>query len=1130
MGAGIERLKAPFYTSMTPPPTPLLIRAVISATSVLTMLTLAGSLPPASAQAAAAEAVPKPGGYCRFPAIHGDQVIFTAEGDLWEVGIRGGAAHRLTSHPGEESHAAVSPDGKLLAFSAQYEGPREVYVMPVQGGPPRRLTFEGGIAFVVGWTPDGKVLYSTRHFSTLPDWQLATADLKTGVTSPLPLSQASDGVFDPTGKTLYFTRQHFQGSSTKRYRGGTAQNLWKFALDGTEAVRLDPDYDGTSKSPMWWQNRIYFLSDRDGTMNLWSMDSSGHSLRQHTTHRGWDIKTASLSGGRVAYQIGADLRVLDLADGRDSVVAFTLASDFDQQREKWVKKPIEYLTAAHLSPDGTRLALTARGQVFVAPVGQGRFLRATCNQTVRFREAQFLPDNKSLLALSDQTGELEFARLPANGVGEPEILTHDGKIFRMDATPSLDGKWIAYQDKNLELWLLDLDTKKTRRVAASGTEPFSGLRWSPDSQWLAYVAAATNLYTRIQLYRVKDGFTTALTSDRVNSFSPAWSPNGKWLYFLSERHLESAVHSPWGAREPEPFFNDTVKVYLVSLTKEGRSPFEPNDELHPEEEKAAAGAGATGTQRARSATTPPRTGQTNRTPVVTIDLEGIQARVNPVPVPPGNYSDLALNDKFLYWIEKGLGAATKPRLKALAISNQDPKPRILAEDVKHYELSPDGKKILLRKEDDLYVVDTAAELKLDKSVDLKGWTFPLNPRDERRQMFIESWRLMRDYFYDPNMHGVDWPAIRDKYLPLVDRVTDRAELSDLMEDMVGELSALHTFVTGGDFREGPDQIKPGSLGARLSRDEAHGGYRIEHIYRSDPDYPERASPLAKPGLGIAEGDLISAINGVPALSAADPAVLLRGQAGRQVLLTLKPSATATPHDVIVNPLTTEQEFELHYDDWEYSRRLEVEHAGKGNLGYVHLRAMGAPDIAAWAREFYPVFDRQGLIVDVRHNRGGNIDSWVLEKLLRKAWFFWQPRRGAPTWNMPYAFRGHVVVLCDAHTASDGEAFSEGFRRLGLGKVIGTRTWGGEIWLSLDNRLVDYGIASAAETGVYGPEGQWLIEGHGVEPDLPVDNLPHATFLGQDAQLEAAIHYLQEQIRLEPIITPAAPQYPNKAFR
>ena len=1082
---------------------------------------------------------PSNAGYYRFPTVHGDTVVFTAEGDLWRVPVTGGTAQRLTSHPGEEGYAAFSADGRTLAFSAEYEGPLEVYTMPIEGGRPMRRTFEGGAAYAVGWTPDGKVLYASHKFCTLPDWQLATIDLRSGVTAVLPLSQASDGVFDSSGETLFFTRQWFQGSSTKRYQGGTAQNLWKFKLGSPEAIPLTADFPGTSKGPMWWQDRIYFLTDRDGTMNLWSMNPDGGDLVQLTRHKGWDVKGASLSNGRIVYQMGADLRLFDIASKSDSVIPITLASDFDQEREKWVKKPIDYLSFVQLAPEGDRIALTARGQVFVAPVEQGRFVNATRAQSVRYRQACFIPDGKSLLALSDASGELEFDKIPANGVGEPEPLTHDGKIFRSDPAVSPDGKHVAYQDKNQELWLLDLDKKENRRIAASKNSGFAGLRWSPDSRWLAYVSSADNLYDQISLYNMTNGNTTVLTSDRVNSYSPAWSPDGKWLYFLSERNLQSVVASPWGSRQPEPFFNESVKIYLVSLLKDGRSPFEPNDELHPakKEEKAAGNdkkkddAKNPGESKSE-ASAESKSEQTNRPPVlVSIDLDGLSNRVTAVPVPPGNYNELSVNGKSLFWVSYGLGPAGTNHLMTLSITNEDPKPKTLADEIKMYQLSLDGKKLLVRKGDAFHVVDSssAPPLKFEKSIDLKDWTFSLEPNNERRQMFVESWRLMRDYFYDPKMHGIDWPAMRDKYLPLVSRVTDRAELSDLIADMVGELSALHIFVRGGDFREGQDQIRPGALGAELVRDEAQGGYRVQHIFQGDPDYPERLSPLARPAVNVREGAVIQMINGVSTLSNS-PAALLRNQAGRQVLLTVKPSSNDPAREVVVVPETLPEEADLRYDEWEYSRRRRVEELGKGDLGYVHLRAMGGRDIAAWARDFYPVFNRKGLIIDVRHNNGGNIDSWILEKLLRKAWFYWQPRVGAPTWNMQYAFRGQVAVLCDEHTASDGEAFTEGFKRLGLGKVIGTRTWGGEIWLSFDNWLVDKGIASAAEFGVYGPEGKWLIEGHGVEPDLVVDNLPHATFEGEDAQLKAAITNLQERIKAQPVVAPPAPPYPNKAPR
>ena len=464
-------------------------------------------------------------------------------------------------------------------------------------------------------------------------------------------------------------------------------------------------------------------------------------------------------------------------------------------------------------------------------------------------------------------------------------------------------------------------------------------------------------------------------------------------------------------------------------------------------------------------------------------------------------------------------------------TRKDPKAKTLVEDVSEYELSLDRKKLLVRKGDAFYAVasDASAPAKLEDRFRLEDWTFPVIPREEWRQIFNESWRMMRDYFYDRKLHQLDWVALRDRYLPLVDRVSDRAELSEVIAELMGELSALHINIRFGDLRDGPDEINPASLGARLARDEAAGGWRIDRIYESDPDYPGTASPLRRPDVNVSTGDVITSVNGRPSLSVSQFEQLLRNQTGKQVLLEVKPAATNELRRVIVKPISNAREADLRYGDWEVSRRQRVEDQGKGAIGYLHLRAMGSENISEWAREFYPVFNRPGLIIDVRNNRGGNIDSWILGRLLRKAWFYWQPRAGQPTWNMQYAFRGHVVVICNERTASDGEAFTEGFKRLGLGKVIGTRTWGGEIWLSAQRWLVDSGMASAAEIGVYGPEGAWLIEGHGVDPDVVVDNLPHETFDGRDAQLEAAIRELQARIATDPRPVPPAPKYPDKRF-
>ncbi len=1092
-------------------------------------LALVLAFAPAAAQA------PGPQGYYRFPAIHGDTVVFTAEGDLWIVKAEGGQAQRLTSNPGPETNAAISPDGRTVAFTGAYEGPSDVYTMPIAGGLPTRRTFQGG-ATVVGWTPDGQVLYATRHYSTLPNTQLVRLDTATDAATLVPLAQAADGSFDSSGTTLFFTRQAFQGSHTRGYQGGTAQNIWRYTAGDAEARPLTADWAGTSKAPMYWQGRVYFISDRDGTMNLWSMTPEGGDLRQLTHHDGWDVRGASLSDGRIVYQLGADLRLYTVATGEDRAIPIALTSDLDQTREHWITKPMEWLTAAHVSPSGDRVVLTARGQVFVAPLGPGRLVEASRRPGVRYRSARFAPDGRSLYVLSDQSGETEWWRLDADGVGAPSQLTRGDTVIRFDGLMSPDGQWLAYGDKNQELFLFNVAQRTTTRIATSQDGEFFDLAWSPDSKWLAYVEP-TVTFSRIVLHSVVTGRDVHVTDDRVDSWSPAWSRDGKWIYFLSDRTFRTLVGAPWGPRQPEPFFDGQARIYLVALAAGQRSPFQPPDELAREDSLRKAAADTTRPVTARrgaprrAAADTGRNAPADTVPVVTVTAEGLSSRLYEVPVPAGNYGDLAVSKGRLFWTSRETALQAKRHLMALDIKAEPGDPVRLIEDVADYELSPDGRKLLVRKGDALHVIDAAsgADAKLDDKtrVSLGGWTFSFPPREEWHQMFVEAWRLERDFFWDRGLHGLDWPAIRRKYQPLVDRVTDRDELADLLAQMVSNLSALHTFVYGGEVRRARDTVQLASLGARLARDG--GGWRVEHIYRSDPDFPGDVAPLARPDVAVHEGDVIQAVNGV-APGAAGPAELLRNQAGRQVRLRVRPAGGGDPRDVIVTPVSDNAGANLRYADWEYSRRLIVDSAGHDSIGYVHLRAMGSGDMAQWERDFYPVFNRQGLIIDVRHNRGGNIDSWILGRLVRKAWMYWQDRIGRPYWNMQWAFRGHMVLLVDEWTASDGEAFSEGFHRLGLGRIIGTRTWGGEIWLSSDNVLVDRGIATAAESGVYGPEGAWLIEGHGVDPDTVVDNLPHATFEGGDAQLGAALAYLHREIREHPIPVPPHPAYPRPVRR
>lgn len=1078
-------------------------------------------------------------GYYRQPSLRGDTVVFVSEGDLWRVSTSGGLAARLTTHPGDEYTPQISPDGKWVAFAAEYEGPSELYVMPIEGGLPRRLTFDGsGRIGARGWTTDGKIIASTDRLSTLPNTQLFTVDPMTGARALLPLEQAADGTFGE-GATLYFVRIPFNGSHTKRYKGGTIEQVWRWdGQEGTEAVNLTADFEGTSRRPMWWQGRVYFVSDRDGYMNIWSFDANGKDLRQHTKNTVYDMAGPNMDAGRIVYQLGPDLRLVDLASGKDTLLEITLSSDLDQMREKWVARPAEWITAASLSPDGDRVSLTARGQVFVAPARQGRLARVTREEGIRCRGGVFSSDGTSLFTLSDKSGEVEVWRYPADGLGEGEQITTGADVLRWSVLPSPDGNWIAHNDKNHKLWVTNLATKQTTLIEQNMIDQIETFSWSKDGRWLAYVAAADNGFPVIKLYSTESGGPAqAVTTDRFASMSPSFSPDGNWLFFLSDRNLSTLVSSPWGPNQPDPFLDKTTGVFAIALKPGLRWPYLPKDELESrkpkdekKEEKKAAEPAPDEPKKADENKPEPKKDEPKRTEVV---FEGIAGRLFEVPVPSGNYGSLTALDKHLYFTARETGRGTPTNLVSFPITNESPEIKVVAEGIAGYQVSQDGKKLLLRRGDAYFVVDAGpGRADLDKKgVDLSGWRLSLDPKLEFRQMYTESWRLLRDYFYDPAMHGVNWKAMHDKYLPWVSRVRARAELSDIMTHLTGELSALHHFVRDGETREGPDQIPLASLGALFTRDAARGGHVVSRIFAHDPDEPSLAAPLARPGVDIKVGDVLESIDGVTTADLPDIHSLLRGKAGRQVLIRVRPASGGESRDVIVQPISMAAESNLRYHDWEFSRRQAVEDMGKGQIGYLHLRAMGGEDFENFVKGYYPVFNRSGLIIDVRHNRGGNIDSWILGKLMRKQWMTWSQRVGqAPNWNMQYAFRGHMVILVNERTASDGEAVADGFRRLGLGKVLGTRTWGGEIWLTSSNVLVDRGIASAGEFGVWGPEGDWLIEGRGVEPDIVVDNPPHATFRGEDAQLRAAVEHLQKLIAEKPIPPIQRPAYPDKSFQ
>jgi len=1030
-------------------------------------------------------------GYYRSPAISDRQIVFTAEGDLWSVGMEGGEARRLTTHHGMELHAAFSPDGETLAFSAEYDGPTEVYTMPAGGGIPSRLTFHGSSATVRGYLDD-EVLYSTRAFSGLPNAQLATVSDK-GIT-PLPLYQADDAV--RVGDQLVFTRLDFQGSSTKRYEGGNVQNLWRW--DGqSEAEPMLKGYRGTSLSPMAWEGKVYFVSEESGSLNLWSMNPDGSQRTQLTEHTGFDVASPALAAGRIVYQLGADLWLFQIADGSTKKLDIRLTSDLEQSRERTIHRPESWLTNAALNHDGSQLTLTARGEIAVAQLEpRGRIRRITQDSEARWRGAT--PMGSGIVALSDKSGEYEMWMLDD---GEPEQLTFDGGVIRTSPVPSPDGTHIAWADKDYTIWVLELGGEPVK-IGESAMDMPGNLLWSDDSSSLVFSLMAHNQYNQLHVWDRDSGEVQALTSDRYDSWAPQFSADGNWLYFLSERRLESIVRSPWGPRQPEPYLEKGTGVFMMPV-RAARSPFFPADELHQDNDEPEAKKKKGKKKKAREP--------------IAWQPQALQQ----VPVDSDDFSELLVAKDHLYLIKSPLGDAGS----SLHVLPIEPEPELdhLMDGVNGAALSGDRSKLLLST-NRLLVAPANGSKPEDAAVDLSSWRIRLDPVAERKQMLVDSWRLMREYFYDRNMHGTDWNEILERHLPLVERITDRDELSDLMHHMVGELSALHIFVRGGDVRRGDEWDSQGLLGGVFQPTD--DGFEVAHLYPHDPDLPNTAGPLQRPESMLQVGDVITHVNEQPVALLPVIEAALVGEAGDKVRLRVKREKKT--FDVLTVPLNPGEDQQLRYSAWELERRRQTERKGEGQLGYVHLRAMGGGDYSHWARDYYPVYDRAGLIIDVRHNRGGNIDSWIIEKLLRKAWFYWQGRSGEPTWNMQYAFRGHVVVLIDEHTASDGEAFAEGIKRLGIGHVIGTRTWGGEIWLSSSNRLVDNGIASAAEWGVYGPEGEWLIEGHGVEPDEVIDNLPVATAKGEDAQLDAAIRWLQKKIAEEPTDVPPPPGFPDKS--
>ena len=1050
-------------------------------------------------------------GYYRAPALHDQRLVFTAEGDLWTQTLGQAQATRLTTQGAEEIGAKISNDGQWVAYSADYDGATEVYVIPITGGVAKRVSFENSRVRVQGWTAKGEVLYSTDNaFGPANYWVLRTVNPDTLMTTDLPLADAIEGAVDAKGEYVYFTRFGLQatGDNNKVYRGGAKGELWRYKLGSkSEAQPLTANHEGSVRQPMVWQDKLYFISDSDGNDNLWSMALDGSQITQVSHYKAWQIRSASLDNGQIVFQQGADIKVFDLATAKDTTLDIRLLSDFPARREQWVKDPLDYITASHFSPKGDKAIITARNQIALASTDGSRLITLDTPSDSRVRNGVMSPDGKWVYGISDATGEQEIWQYPANGSQGAKQLTDNGKSMRMSLVVSNDGRYLAHDDYDGNVWLLDLKKGNDKKIITEGEGlgPYSDIVWSADSRFIALTKSEIGkLRPQVVLYSVAENKAVTVTSDKYESYSPSFSTDGNWLYFLSNREFNATPSSPWGDRNMGPVFDKRTLVYALALNPQAKFPFRKPDELTFDSSETAKTASK---------------GDAKETKAADVKWEGLTSRLWQVPVPAGNYNRLTATDGKLYLLDQAQGDDAAPSLKVIKFDALSPKVEEFSADVGDYALSADGKKLFLRKHSnqgkEMLIVDAGDKLPSELTnakVQTQGWQMAIAPMLEWQQIFDDAWLMHRDSFFDKNMRGVDWVSTKAKYQPLLARLTDRSELNDIFMQMMGELDALHSQVRGGDLGDMSNRPQAASLGARLA--QTADGVKITHIYQNDPELPAKASPLSRMGVDASVGDIIVSINHKSVANVADVTPLLRNQGNKQVLLELKRAGKS--HQTIVTPVDSRADAELRYLDWVTNNAGKVTKASQGKIGYLHLYAMGSGDIASFAREFYANYDKDGLIIDVRRNRGGNIDSWIIEKLLRKAWAFWQPTHGSANPNMQQTFRGHLVVLTDQLTYSDGETFSAGIKALELAPLIGKQTAGAGVWLSGRNRLTDNGMARVAEYPQYAIDGRWVLEGHGVTPDIEVDNLPYATFSGQDAQLEKAISYLKDELVQSPI--------------
>ncbi len=1065
----------------------------------------------------------------RFPDIHGEKIVFTYGGDLWLSHSSGGTARRLTAHPGQELFARFSPDGEWIAFTGQYDGDEQVYLVPTGGGTPRQLTFYpangplpqrwGYDNQVYDWSPDGSaVLFrSGRYGYGLTETRLFLQPVAGGLARPLPMPESGAGDLSPDGTRVVYSPLVRDFRSWKRYEGGWAQELYVFDIASHDLVRVT-DHPRADRDPMWIGDKIYYTSDRDGRNNLYAYDTRTQATEQLTEHNPWDVRWPGDDGeGRIVYELNGELQVFDIAAGTSQVLSIDVPDDGLWKRPARIEVA-DRISGFGLSPKGERALFVARGDIFTAPIEKGPTRNLTRSSGAHEKWARWSPDGSRIAFLSDRTGEEEIFLVAQDGAGEPVQLTDNGGEMRYAPAWSPDGKRIAFSDKRGKLFVVDVSSREIVELADDPEGRILDHAWSPNGGHLAFSMSVVNDwnvgngFSSIYIWSVADGQTRKITTDMFNEVEPAWGVGGDYLFFLADR-----TYAPQISTVEWNFATDrSTSIFALALREEVEHPFAPESDEVTVGDKEAEESGEDDEEKTKA--------------FITIDFEGLADRAARVPVEADNLSGLSAAEGHLVYVRSGPGyygrsSDIEASLELFVL--EDRETATLAEDISGYSLSRDGKKVLVDHDGTYKLYDVGREGKDSaKAVSTSGLAVDRVPTEEWRQIFHEVWRRFRDFFYVDNLHGYDWEALRAQYEPWLSHVAHRSDLNYLISEMISELAVGHAYIAGGDFAI-PDRPRVALPGAVFELDEASNRYRIAAILPGHNEEERYRSPLTEIGMDIAVGDFLLAIDGREISGETSPYELLVHKAERPVELTVSGTPTMDgARQVTYQPIT--QERSLRYLAMQLENQARVEALSDGRVGYMHLPDMGSSGIQEFIKWYYPQLRKQGLIIDARGNGGGNVSEMVIERLRRNPIGTRFMRNSDSPGTYPgRSFHGHLACLLDEDSASDGDMFPHFFRQAGLGPLIGKRSWGGVVGITDRGTLIDGGSVFVPEFGLNDMDGNWILEGIGVVPDIEVDNDATSVLAGRDPQLERAVEEVLRAIEGEPRRLPARPEPPVK---